>query len=161
MNGIPPLPLCLVLPSSSSCSLHHTFHCSGCSPPLPPFTYPLVFAGLCYDWNQCVLHTSLLAPILRRDAHIKECHFQRSRVSHAHKCCPDTWSGKIKTACLPVRVLCGGCDCRGRCLRCPFQFLLPSCFFFSLLPGSPDTHGFCKNLCGCGGWVASRFRLRI
>lgn len=102
------------------------------SPPLlhshPPCTPG--FAGLCCDCSQCVLHTYLLAPILRWDAHIKECHFQRSRVSHAHKCCPDTWSGKIKTACLPVRVLCGGYDCRGRCLRCPFPFLLPSRFYF-------------------------------
>lgn len=64
------------------------------------------FAALCYDCGQCVFHTYLLVPILCRDAHIKDCHFQRSGVSHAHKCCPDTWSGKIKTACLPIRVLC-------------------------------------------------------
>lgn len=108
------------------------------------------FAGLCYDCNQCVLHTSLFAPILRWDAHIKECHFQRSGVSHAHKCCLDTWSGKIKTACLPVRVLCGGYDCRGRCLRCPFHFLLPSRFFFHCCR-EVLIHGFCENLCGCGG----------
>lgn len=122
-----PSPLCLDIPSSSSCSLHHIFQAAllHSHPPCTPG-----FAGLCYDCSQCVLDTYLLAPILRWDAHIKECHFQRSRVSHAHKCCPDTWSGKIKTACLPVRVLCGGYDCRGRCLRCPFHFLLPSRFFF-------------------------------
>lgn len=64
------------------------------------------FEGLCCDCGQSVLHTYLLAPILCQDAHIKDCHFQRSGVSHAHKCCPDTWSGKIKTACLTIRVLC-------------------------------------------------------
>lgn len=84
------------------------------------------------DLQACVVTVASVSytHILWWDVHIKECHFQRSRVSHAHKCCPDTWSGKIKTACLPVHVLCGGYDCGGRCLRCPFPFLLPSRFFF-------------------------------
>lgn len=75
-----------------------------CLPACPSVSRPLLtpgFAGLCYDCGRCVLHTYLLAPLLRRDAHIKDCHFQRSGVSPPHKCCPDTWSGKIKTARLP------------------------------------------------------------
>lgn len=106
MNGIPSpfawtSPPALLAPSTISSTAQAALLHS--HPPCTPG-----FAGLCYDCSQCVLHTYLLAPILRWDAHIKECHFQRSRVSHAHKCCPDTWSGKIKTACLPVRGLCGG-----------------------------------------------------
>lgn len=129
MNGIPSpfawtSPPALLAPSTISSTAQAALLHSH-----PPRTPP-AFAGLCCDCCQCVLHTYLLAPILRWDAHIKECHFQRSRVSHAHKCCPDTWSGKIKTACLPVRVRCAGYDCRGRCLRCPFPFLLPSRSFF-------------------------------
>lgn len=100
-------------PSNSSSPLFPSFHLWHTAflhallysrPPLIPG-----FAALCYDCGQCVLHTYLLAPILCRDAHIKDCHFQRSGVSHPHKCCPDTWSGKIKQpACPSVSRVCGG-----------------------------------------------------
>lgn len=126
--SIPPCthtPLCLPcspLPFLLSRSAFlHALLCS--CPPLTPD-----FAGLCYDWGRCVLHTYLLAPLLRRDAHIKDCHLQRSGVSPAHKCCPDTWSGKIKTACLTISVLCLSTVAmtpREQCLGCPFPFLLP------------------------------------
>lgn len=119
-----------------------------CMPsPLPPFAYP-GFAGLCYDCGRCVLHTYLLAPLLRWDAHIKDCHFQRSGVSPAHKCCPDTWSGKIKRACLPVRVLClsvyCGYDCQRQVSRMSFHFSPPPPPLFfplqaPLLLGNQDT----------------------
>lgn len=99
-----PTPLCAhttlqSLPSKQSASLHVFFLCS--HPLLTPN-----FAVLCYDCGQCVLHTYLLAPLLCRGALIKHCHFQRSGMSPSHKCCPDTWSGKIKTACLTISVLC-------------------------------------------------------
>ncbi len=102
-------------------------------PPLTPG-----FAGLCYDCGRCVLHTYLLALLLRRDAHIKDCHFQRSEVSPAHKCCPDTWSGKIKNACLPIRVLClsvyCGYDSQRQVSQMSFPFSPPSLYFPLLAP---------------------------
>lgn len=142
MNGVP-LPLGLDVPSTTSSSAARS---AGCE-------------GLCYDCSQCVLHTCLLAPILRWDAHIKECHFQRSRVSHAHKCCPDTWSGKTKAACLPVLVLRGGYDCAGRCLRCPFLFLLRSSFFFHPCREIP-THSSRKASADAGGLPSGAPRYR-
>ena len=129
-----PSPLCPLTPSSSPVPLYplltaflHALLCS--RPPLTPD-----FAGLCYDCGRCVLHTYQLAPLLRRDAHIKDCHFQRSGVSPAHKCCPDTWSGKIKMACLPVHVLCLSTLAmtpRDQCLRCPVPFPLPPLLSFA------------------------------
>ena len=132
MNVPLPPPPCAHTPSTSLVPLYPSLcpwrtvfvHALLCYRPLlTPY-----FEGLCYDCGRCVLHTYLLAPLLRRDAHIKDCHFQRSGVSPAHKCCPDTWSGKIKTACLTIRVLCLSTLAltrRDQCLGCPFPFLLP------------------------------------
>lgn len=141
----PPLPAHpLHLPCSPLPFLPSLTYClPACPSRLPPSAYPW-FAGLCYDCGRCVLHTYLLAPLLRRDAHIKDCHFQRSGVSPAHKCCPDTWSGKIKTACLPVRVPClpvyGGYDSQRQVSRMSFPFSPPPLLFpvVALLLGSQD-----------------------
>lgn len=145
-----PSPLCPHAPSTSPAPL-----LPSTVPSIPAFLHALLrsrppvtpgFAGLCYDCGRCVLHTYLLAPLLRRDAHIKDCHFQRSGVSPAHKCCPDTWSGKIKTACLLVRVLClsvcGGYNSQRQVSRMSFPFSPPPLFFPLLGPlllGNQDT----------------------
>lgn len=136
----PPTPLAPLFPSFH---LRHAafLHALHSRPLLTPG-----FAALCYDCGRGVLHTYLLAPILCRDAHIKDCHFQRSGVSHAHKCCPDTWSGKIKTACLPVRVLClrwVGLQRQVSQMSFPFS-PSPPLFFPSVASVLGGIHSLCK-----------------
>lgn len=106
----------------------------------PPRTAGL--EGLCYDCSQCVSHTYLVAnpPV---GCPYKGVSFPKVKSEPCTQVLSRHLSGKIKTACLPVLVLCAGYDCRGRCLRCPFPFLLISCFFFHCCREIP-THGLCK-----------------
>lgn len=127
MNESLPSPLCLQTLCCSPTSIYSSFHPSQAAsmhsfhsshPPLTPG-----FDGLCYDCDWYVLHTDLSAPLLCRDDHIKDCHFQRSGVSPAHKCCLDTWYGKIKTSCSPVLVhVCGGYDSQRQVAQMSFLF---------------------------------------